>query len=169
MYLKPKLRVLAWLLLLMYLAALLKVVLFKYPPIGLKPELMIPDQLQIRLQYGANFTPFKTIAYYLSGHANTPIAVRNLVGNIVIFSPLGFLIPFALPRLGGVRHATTIAFVTSLFLELVQLLTGLGGFDVDDLFLNVVGGVIGFLGFKGIRKLVSSRFTGVTDPRQRGD
>jgi glycopeptide antibiotics resistance protein len=35
-------------------------------------------------------------------------------------------------------------FFLSLFIEVVQLLTGFGSFDVDDLILNVLGTVIGF-------------------------
>ncbi|MGU9068145.1 VanZ family protein [Clostridium perfringens] len=33
----------------------------------------------------------------------------------------------------------------SLTIELIQLLTGLGFFDVDDIILNVLGGIIGYL------------------------
>lgn len=159
MHLKPKLRGLAWLLFLLYLAVMLKVILFKY---GLMPEEMSLDRLQFRLQHGANFTPFKTIAYYLSGHASTPTAVRNIGGNIFLFSPLGLLLPFILPRIKRVGQITAIALGTSLFLELVQLLTGLGGFDVDDLLLNVLGGILGVLAFQGVRWVISATSIGAT-------
>lgn len=158
MHLKPKLRGLSWLLFLLYLAVMVKVILFKYPSFGQMPEEMTLDRLQFRLQHGTNFTPFKTIAYYLSGHVNTPIAVRNIGGNIFLFSPLGLLVPFIFPRLRTVRQISAVAVGTSLFLELVQLLTGLGGFDVDDLLLNVMGGILGVLAFKAVRRLIPPSF-----------
>lgn len=158
MRLKPKLRGFAWLLFLLYLVVMLKVILLKYPSFGQMPEGTTLTRLQSRLEHGANFTPFKTIDYYLRGHANTPIAVSNLGGNIILFSPLGLLVPFIFPRFRSVRQVTAIALGTSLFLELVQLLTGLGSFDVDDLLLNVVGGLIGVLAFKGVRRLIPSSF-----------
>lgn len=153
MYLKPKLQGLAWLLFLLYFVFLLKVILFKYPSLGLRLEEMALDRLQFRVQHGANFTPFETIGYYLSGHANTPIAIRNIGGNIFLFCPLGFLVPFILPRFRKVTRVTAVAFGTSLFLELVQLITGLGGFDVDDLLLNALGGMIGVLAFIAVRRM----------------
>ncbi|WP_415340200.1 VanZ family protein, partial [Clostridium perfringens] len=38
-----------------------------------------------------------------------------------------------------------VSFGISLTIELIQLLTGLGFFDVDDIILNVLGGIIGYL------------------------
>lgn len=69
--------------------------------------------------------------------------MTNIGGNILLFSPLGFLVPIIVPKIRGARQTATIAFGVSLSLELIQLLTGLGGFDVDDLLLNVLGGMIG--------------------------
>lgn len=139
-----KLRRPARLLFLVYLVVLVKFILFKR-----FSDLMFvnisPDDIQFRLQYYANFTPFKTIAYYLSGQPNATAAVANIAGNILLFSPLGFLLPLYRSRPTRASHVGAIAFGTSLLLELIQLLTGLGGFDVDDLILNVLGGLLGWL------------------------
>jgi glycopeptide antibiotics resistance protein len=163
---KRRLTGLAWLLFLLYVAVLLKLVLFKYSgtisfhvghlSLGIRPsgrmaEEISLDRLLFRLQYAANFVPFKTIAYYLNGGSNTLIALWNIGGNIVLFVPLGVLVPLILPRFSKVRHIAAIAFGASLLLELVQLLTGLGSFDVDDLLLNVLGGVLGVLALRGAR------------------
>lgn len=157
---------LAWLLFLLYVAVLLKLVLFKHSvtnsfrvghlSLGIHPSGRMVEEISLgrllfRLQYAANFVPFKTITNYLSGDS-TLNAMRNIGGNIILFCPLGFLVPLILPRFSKVRHIAAIAFGASLLLELVQLLTGLGSFDVDDLLLNVLGGVLGVLTFRGARR-----------------
>jgi len=163
MHFKRKLTGTAWLLFLLYVGVLLKLVLFKYPS-GLMVEEITLERLLFRLQHAANFTPFKTIAYYLSGNVNAPIAFSNIGGNILLFGPLGSLVPFLLPRFSRVRQIASIAFGASLFLELAQVLVGLGGFDVDDLLLNVLGGILGVLAFHGVRRLVPATFVGATKP-----
>lgn len=69
----------------------------------------------------------------------------NLAGNVIAFMPFGFL----LPLISGSRtnwFATTVcAFAFSLFAETVQLVLKLGSFDVDDLLLNTVGGLLGYI------------------------
>lgn len=93
----------------------------------------------------SNFVPFRSVAYYLSGNVNPGIAVSNLAGNIIAFVPMGFLLPLLAPRLNKAWHAASVAFAASLTLEAIQLLTGIGAFDVDDLLLNVSGAVAGWI------------------------
>lgn len=153
---KPKQLGLAWAVFLFYIAVLARLILMKN---GLPPDMieaMTLERLQFRVQHAANFTPFKTIGYYLSGHANLPIVIQNIGGNIILFSPLGFLMPFLRPSFVRARRIAAISFVASLILEVVQVLTGLGSFDVDDLLLNVLGGMIGFLAWKAVHRLVAS-------------
>lgn len=145
-------RRLAWIGLLAYTALLLKVVLFKYPG-GLSLEVMSAQHLELRLQY-ANFTPLKTILYYLSGRVSSRIAVANLAGNLVLLGPLGFLVPHLFARWCGLWATAAICFGVSLLLEGVQLLTGLGSFDVDDLLLNLVGGILGWALYQGMNRLM---------------
>jgi glycopeptide antibiotics resistance protein len=42
------------------------------------------------------------------------------------------------------KKIMTVVFVTSLLLELIQLVLALGNFDVDDLLLNSIGGIAGY-------------------------
>lgn len=70
----------------------------------------------------------------------------NLFGNVVIFIPFGFFLP-----MGSKERSffTTLfySFGFSLFVEAFQLITKVGSFDVDDLFLNTVGGILGYILF----------------------
>lgn len=85
----------AWLLFLLYVPVLLKLILFKQSgiqvghfsfgshPSGPTVEEITLGRLLFRLQNTANFVPFKTIAYYLTGDFNRLIALSNIGGNML--------------------------------------------------------------------------------------
>ena len=112
-------------------------------------DLDIPYQIQ--LQQNTNLHPFYTIRNYLYvlQHPSNPYLLHhcfiNLAGNILLFVPAGWL----LPRLWKWQQNFFRFFVTSagtIFLvEVLQLFTLLGRFDVDDIILNLFGMTLGFL------------------------
>ena len=92
------------------------------------------------INYGtSNFIPFKEIFRYDIGSHKF---FRNVMGNIMLFIPFGFLSSYLLKnrKLGVVTILTIIA---SLTIEVVQYYIG-RVFDIDDIMLNTVGGMIGF-------------------------
>jgi glycopeptide antibiotics resistance protein len=95
----------------------------------------------------ANFVPFKTIRMMQNERLPAEYRVDNLGGNIVGFIPLGFLLPLLFAPCRRWWKTFAAIFLVSLGFETVQLLTGLGIFDVDDLILNVTGGMIGYILF----------------------
>lgn len=94
----------------------------------------------------ANFTPFKTIRMYID-YSYMLNSFENLVGNIVVFIPFGLLFPYVHPR--GKNFVVMFLNVLLLVLgiEVFQLFSAFGAFDVDDILLNCAGAVIGYLGF----------------------
>ncbi len=105
-----------------------------------------------------NFTPLATLKLYLrllqttENRALIRHAVVNLVGNVVMFMPLGWFVPRIFHRL---RHffASLLVFLAVICLvEGVQYATGLGSCDVDDLILNLPGCVLGWLTWRLARK-----------------
>ena len=93
--------------------------------------------------YGTNnFVPFKEIFRYEFG---SKVFMHNIVGNILLFVPFGYFVshimktrkPFAM---------FIISFITSCTIEFTQLKIG-RTFDVDDIILNLVGCVLGYLIF----------------------
>ncbi|MGY0371969.1 VanZ family protein [Clostridium sp. JNZ J1-5] len=96
----------------------------------------------------SNFIPMETIFYYLGGNQSVGVAKSNLLGNIIAFGPLGFLVPIIINKINKFKQIIFISFIFSLILELIQLITGLGQFDVDDIILNVVGSILGFIIYK---------------------
>ena len=102
-----------------------------------------------------NLVPFRTLILFArlldSAHpAYVQAAVINLFGNVIMFIPLGFLLPrvFAKVNRFGKVLLTTALVITAV--EIIQLLTLVGSCDVDDLLLNVIGAAIGY----GLHKLL---------------
>lgn len=98
------------------------------------------------VNYGtSNFTPFKEIFRYSFGSYKF---MRNIMGNIILFVPFGFLSSYLLKnrKLGIAVILTLIASGT---IETVQYYIG-RVFDIDDIILNLLGGIIGFLLFVGL-------------------
>lgn len=69
----------------------------------------------------------------------------NTVGNVVCFMPFGFILPLISRRGGKWYNTFLLSFLLSFGIETVQLVFKVGSFDVDDMFLNTMGGVIGYI------------------------
>lgn len=72
-------------------------------------------------------------------------ALKNLLGNLLPFIPFGFLLPIAYPRIKAFFKVFLVGMFAVLFIEIFQYMTRLGSFDIDDIILNVLGGVVGYL------------------------
>lgn len=70
----------------------------------------------------------------------------NLFGNILIFLPFGFFMPMA-SEYRNFLGTTVYSLSLSLVIELTQLFMKVGSFDVDDLLLNTIGGMLGYIAF----------------------
>ncbi len=100
--------------------------------------------------YDYNIRPFREICRYLRyrdilGHRTVLI---NLGGNIVGFIPLGALLPLFLRGIRRVWKTGLLGFSISAAVEITQLCLHVGSFDVDDIILNTLGTVIGYLIFR---------------------
>lgn len=71
-------------------------------------------------------------------------SIRNTLLNVLLFVPLGFLLPLLWERYRRLNNTLAFAFSATLFIELSQLLT-YRATDVDDLITNVIGGLFGYL------------------------
>ncbi|WP_339149063.1 MULTISPECIES: VanZ family protein [unclassified Sutcliffiella] len=77
--------------------------------------------------------------------------------NIVMFVPLGILLPLLHPRFQKAAWTLGASFLFTLFIESTQYVTKFGRFVVDDLFNNFIGGVIGYGICMGVMKLREKR------------
>ena len=98
-----------------------------------------------------NLIPFRSIMEYISGSSDTlkRLAFGNVVGNIVIFIPLGIYFPL-FKKDKRASASLIFIFLISLFVEIIQGLFGIGVSDIDDIILNCLGGWIGIFGYKFI-------------------
>ena len=90
-----------------------------------------------------NIIPFKEILRYEIG---SNLFFKNIVGNMIMFIPFGLAVPVIL-KTYKVKYMMFLAFTTSLTIEVTQLIIG-RVFDIDDIFLNVVGALIGLFIFR---------------------
>ncbi|MEK3914860.1 VanZ family protein [Paenibacillus sp. FSL H7-0331] len=102
-----------------------------------------------------NLVPFKTISNYITGfhHYNLDTWVINLFGNVAAFVPFGFLVPLVFPGVRSYLQIITRFFLALLAVESIQWLFHVGSFDVDDILLNIIGGLIGFAMLQRVRRL----------------
>ena len=68
----------------------------------------------------------------------------NVLLNIALFMPLGFLLPLLAQKFKNGLVMLITGFGGSLLIELTQLALGRGMFDVDDLFTNTLGAMLGW-------------------------
>lgn len=94
--------------------------------------------------FSNNFIPFKEIMRYKT---TSVLFYRNVIGNIAIFIPFGFIITDMIREKAqkcNILITVLITLLTSLTIEVIQMFIG-RSFDVDDIILNFLGGTLGFI------------------------
>lgn len=95
-----------------------------------------------------NLVPFATIERYLNARDTIFItAFSNLVFNVLVFVPMGVLLPMASDKCCVWKFVISLfwCFCFVMFIECTQYFLGIGIFDVDDIILNMLGFLIGYL------------------------
>lgn len=100
-----------------------------------------------------NLIPFRTILDYAGGNGSISGAqrIRNIFGNIAVFVPYGLYLQTLLKN-KAFGKSLLIAAATSISIEIVQYVFRLGAADIDDVILNVCGGLLGIAGYRVLRK-----------------
>ena len=107
-------------------------------------------------EYRYNLTLFQEIGrYYGLGTrtGNWNLFRFNVIGNVCVFVPLGMFLPKLFLRCRRFIPVTLLSLGVSLVIEVTQLVTKIGSFDVDDLLLNTVGGILGYIVYRVISGL----------------
>lgn len=113
------------------------------------------------LGYSYNLQPFREIRRYLTywrilGLRTT---LLNLVGNVVGFMPFGALLPILARSARKAWKVGLLSLEVSALIEISQLLLQVGCFDVDDMILNTLGGLLGY----GVFWMASRQFFRILD------
>ena len=90
-----------------------------------------------------NFIPFKEILRY---NITSSLFFKNVLGNMILFLPFGLFTSYYL-KVDRLNLPLVLTIIASVSIEVVQLCIG-RVFDVDDIILNVVGGLLGYYIYK---------------------
>lgn len=104
-----------------------------------------------------NAVPFATIKRYMKNEVPNRTRFYNIGGNVILFIPYGFLLPLLFKRRIILFDVFYSAAIVSFCFELTQFVTGTGQFDVDDILLNTLGGVCGYLLWMPFKNLLESK------------
>lgn len=146
----------------------LYLVLILFATLGLRAE---GEQASINLRI---FQAYRGLANQISYHWRTyrwsyneeqfriiSTGICNILLNVALFVPIGYLLPTKLPqKLNRSWKVLLFGFGLSLLIETAQLMTHRGYFDLDDLFHNTLGTMIGY----GLYKIFLSR-----EPKSQND
>lgn len=95
-----------------------------------------------------NYIPLvETIKMFNNNFTDIHTALYNVIGNILLFIPLGFGIPLFFNKKNKLFKIILYGFTASLFIESIQIFTPNNFTDIDDIIFNTFGSVLGFLIF----------------------
>lgn len=141
-----------WILAALYALAMLILLFYRKSEIFL-----LPYSVQLREHF--NPYPFRTIQLYI--HCLFPpknpslvrLAIINLVGNVVLFIPLGLFPALLWSKMRSLRKTLLLSAGIMLIIEPAQMFLVVGTCDIDDLILNLVGAAIGYGLYKTAKRL----------------
>lgn len=113
-------------------------------------------KVELNHSSGFNIIPFAEIMRYEFG---SKLFYYNVIGNIIVFMPFGYFIADYI-KSKNIFPALFISAIVSTTVEFVQLNIG-RSFDIDDIILNVLGGIAGYLiyiAFQAIKNHLPSFF-----------
>ncbi|MGD7022271.1 VanZ family protein [Rossellomorea vietnamensis] len=95
----------------------------------------------------SNFVPFDSLSMYLleKEHYNLDTWFYSTFGPLLLFLPMGLLLPVVFKNMQTLRSVVLFSFVLSVLIEVLQYVTGLGVMDIDDAILNTAGAITGYL------------------------
>ncbi|MFC3883441.1 VanZ family protein [Bacillus songklensis] len=106
----------------------------------------------------ANFDLFSTIL--LMWNSGSPyLILMNVFGNIALFAPMGFFISILARKLDGFIPMFITGFLASSIIEILQYKVTNRVFDVDDIFLNSVGALMGWMAMR-LTRFIFKRILG---------
>ena len=102
-----------------------------------------------------NLVPFKTILNLIINfkYFDLEVWIYNLFGNIAAFMPLGLLLPAVMGMKRKLAATVIFSLVFLLAAETAQLIFRVGVFDIDDIILNMLGVLLGYMVYAFIVRL----------------
>ena len=116
---------------------LIAVLIFAFYSIAVFSAVGVPAVSTCRVDFSFHFIPLIDIV-------SSPLAyIKNTILNIILFIPMGFLVPVVWPDYRSKKIMFFMGFALSASIEFLQIFT-FRLTDVDDLITNTAGTVIGY-------------------------
>ncbi len=115
---------------------------------GIASDGIQPFEGQINLEL---FKVFQQTIYIVQTSGNWNYFTINFIGNIVMFMPIGFFIGLLFNK-NSLIITTLYGLLFSLVIEISQLFISRGS-DVDDLWLNTLGAILGYICYLFFKKI----------------
>lgn len=98
-------------------------------------------------EYKSNLQLFKEIKRFITYRETIGFKgfFINVIGNVLAFVPFGLVLPFISPINRRFINISLLSFELTLCVEIIQYVLKVGIFDVDDILLNTIGGITGYL------------------------
>ncbi|NMB43005.1 MAG: VanZ family protein [Clostridiales bacterium] len=132
----------------LYLIALIMLLFVGVMFVGMRGHIWTDMSLIEYIRNSSNFIPFKTISTYVramfDGSLNISIVIKNLLGNFILFLPMGIYLPYYVKRINKFGKFTLSMVILLFLVEATQLVTRRGSFDIDDFILNMAGTLLGY-------------------------
>lgn len=94
-------------------------------------------------------------------HPMAGFCLQNMIGNIILFLPLGALLPFASEKFRTIKRVLLAALFFSLSIEAIQFVSRFFGsyrsIDVDDVLFNTSGAFLGFIIYTMVKNVFSKK------------
>lgn len=153
------------------------VIIFILYLVGLASQTIIPkfelgrNSIEIVGRIGFDYNRINTIPFNKIKEVLSLVRLGNfnylwieVLGNIGVFSVIGFMLPLLWTKLENIK-TVLLCFSISVCIETVQLILPRAT-DVDDLIMNTLGGLIGYIGYMIFKRLFpksTSKFKGESE------
>lgn len=106
----------------------------------------MPTSISTTSYTESNYIPFVVINELLTTRSFIE-NIYNIIGNIVLFMPLGFLLPLKFKWIDKFIKCIVMGLIFSIIIELCQLVLPYRQTDIDDVLLNTLGSGLGYCVF----------------------
>lgn len=115
---------------------------------------------------GINHVTINYNVLELFNYVDIKTGIYNVIGNIVLFIPMYFCININYKSLSG-KYMYVASVLVSVLIEVLQLIENISGLadftsrvtDINDVILNTLGGMIGWLIYETYKKIKSKKIT----------
>ncbi|MGL4451347.1 MAG: VanZ family protein [Sarcina sp.] len=110
------------------------------------------SEFKERINLGAiNYIPLVETIKMFQGSKGT--ALYQVIGNLIMFVPLGMFVAVLYKKSNSILKVAGISLICTLIIEVSQFFGG-RGIDIDDVIINTLGGILGYLIYKVLEKPV---------------